>query len=171
MSAGRALTPYVGVIGVGDVPADGELAQTAYAVGRALAGRGALVVCGGLGGVMAAACQGARSAGGTTLGLLPGLARAAANPWVDIVVPTGLGEARNVLVIRSADAVVAIGGGWGTLSEIALAVRAGVPVVGVHTWDPVPPGADTGPVEALADPVAAADRAFELAAARGSRRK
>src|SRR5664279_4606015 len=102
MSAGRALTPYIGVIGVGDVPADGELAQTAYAVGRALAGRGALVVCGGLGGVMAAACQGARSAGGTTLGLLPGLARAAANPWVDIVVPTGLGEARNVLVIRSA---------------------------------------------------------------------
>src|SRR5664280_1331163 len=154
MSAGRALTPYIGVIGVGDVPADGELAQTAYAVGRALAGRGALVVCGGLGGVMAAACQGARSAGGTTLGLLP-----------------GLGEARNVLVIRSADAVVAIGGGWGTLSEIALAVRAGVPVVGVHTWDPVPPGADTGPVEALADPVAAADRAFELAAARRSRRK
>src|SRR5664280_461816 len=100
-----------------------------------------------------------------------GLAAARASPGNSpSVVPTGLGEARNVLVIRSADAVVAIGGGWGTLSEIALAVRAGVPVVGVHTWDPVPPGADTGPVEALADPVAAADRAFELAAARRSRR-
>ena len=82
---------------------------------------------------MEAACRGARSRGGLTLGLLPGLDRDEANGWVVVAVPTGLGEARNALVVRAADAVVAVGGGWGTLSEIALALKAGVPVVGVGT--------------------------------------
>ena len=82
-----------------------------------------MLVCGGLGGVMEAACRGARSRGGMTVGLLPGTDRDDANGWVVLALPTGLGEARNALVVRAADAVVAIGGGWGTLSEIALALR------------------------------------------------
>jgi uncharacterized protein (TIGR00725 family) len=92
-------------------------------------------VCGGLGGVMEAACRGAKDAGGTTVGILPGTDRAAANPFVDVAVATGLGEARNALVVRAADAVIAIGGGYGTLSEIALALKAGKRVVGLETWD------------------------------------
>lgn len=92
-------------------------------------------MCGGLGGVMEAACRGAKDAGGTTVGILPGTDRAAANPFVDVAVATGLGEARNALVVRAADAVIAIGGGYGTLSEIALALKAGKRVVGLETWD------------------------------------
>ncbi len=104
-------------------------------MGRLLAERGAMVVCGGLGGTMEAACRGARAAGGTTLGLLPGLDRSAANEFVSVAVPTGLGEARNGLVVRAADAVIALGGGYGTLSEIALALKAGKRVVGLETWE------------------------------------
>jgi uncharacterized protein (TIGR00725 family) len=94
-----------------------------------------VLVCGGLGGVMEAACRGAKEAGATTLGILPGTDRAAANPFVDVAVPTGLGEARNALVVRAADALVAVGGGYGTLSEVALALKAGKRVVGLGTWD------------------------------------
>ena len=104
-------------------------------VGRLLAQRGAVVVCGGLGGVMEAACRGARDAGGTTVGILPGLDRGAANPHVSVAVPTGLGEARNALVVRAADALIAVGGAYGTLSEIALALKAGKPVIGLGTWE------------------------------------
>jgi uncharacterized protein (TIGR00725 family) len=106
----------------------------AEAVGRGLAEAGATVVCGGLGGVMAAACRGAHAGGGLTVGILPGLDRAEANRWVDVAVPTGLGEARNVLVVRAADVVVAVGGGYGTLSEVAFALKTGTPVVGLHSW-------------------------------------
>lgn len=84
---------------------------------------------------MEAACRGARSRGGMTVGLLPGTDREAANGWVEIAIPTGLGEARNVLIVRAADALVAIGGAWGTLSEIALGLKAGRPVVGLGTWE------------------------------------
>jgi uncharacterized protein (TIGR00725 family) len=84
---------------------------------------------------MEAACRGAKDAGGSTVGILPGLDRTAANPFVDVAVATGLGEARNALVVRAADAVIAIGGGYGTLSEIALALKAGKRVVGLETWD------------------------------------
>jgi uncharacterized protein (TIGR00725 family) len=108
---------------------------TAESVGRELGARGAVVVCGGLGGAMEAACRGAKDAGGTTVGLLPGLDRRDANPYVDVAVPTGLGEARNALVVRAADALVAVGGGYGTLSEIGLALRAGKRVVGLGTWE------------------------------------
>jgi uncharacterized protein (TIGR00725 family) len=124
---------HVAVVGPG--AAGEEQVAAAEEAGRLIAARGALLVCGGLGGVMEAACRGARSAGGTTLGLLPGDDRGDANPFVDIAVPTGLGEGRNALVVRTADAVVAIGGGYGTLSEIALALRAGKPVIGLGTWD------------------------------------
>jgi uncharacterized protein (TIGR00725 family) len=94
-----------------------------------------VLVCGGLGGVMEAACRGAKESGGTTVGILPGTDRSAANPYVDVAVATGLGEARNALVVRAADALVAIGGGYGTLSEVALALKAGKRVVGLGTWD------------------------------------
>ena len=104
-------------------------------VGRLLARRGAVVVCGGLGGVMEAACRGARGEGGAALGILPGLDRGAANPFVSVAVATGLGEARNALVVRAADALIAVGGAYGTLSEIALALTAGKPVIGLGTWE------------------------------------
>jgi hypothetical protein len=121
-------------VGPGDGVAATEL-ETAEELGRLLAEGGAVVVCGGLGGVMEAACRGARGAGGLTLGILPGADRAAANPYVDVAVPTGLGEVRNALVVRAADAVVAVGGAYGTLSEIALALKTGTPVVGIGTWE------------------------------------
>jgi uncharacterized protein (TIGR00725 family) len=126
--------PYVAVVGAGGEVAASVLAD-AEAVGAELARRGAVVVCGGLGGVMAAACRGARAEGGVTLGILPGLDRADANEWVSVAVATGLGELRNGLVVRSADAVVAIAGEYGTLSEIALALKAGLRVVGLRSWE------------------------------------
>jgi uncharacterized protein (TIGR00725 family) len=121
------------VVGPGD--ASPEQAALAQHVGRLLARRGAVVVCGGLGGVMEAACRGARGEGGTAVGILPGLDRRAANPHVSVAIPTGLGEARNALVVRAADALIAVGGAYGTLSEIALALKAGKPVVGLGTWE------------------------------------
>src|SRR3954447_14160252 len=124
---------YVAVVGAGDAAPD-ELA-VAERVGRGLAEAGALLVCGGLGGVMEAACRGAKAAGGTTLGILPGTDRTQANAFVDVAVATGLGEARNALVARAADALVAVAGEYGTLSEIALALKTGKPVVGLRTWE------------------------------------
>jgi uncharacterized protein (TIGR00725 family) len=112
-----------------------------------------VVVCGGLGGVMEAACRGAKEAGGQTVGILPGSDRAAANEFVDVAIPTGLGEARNALVVRAADALIAVGGGYGTLSEIALALKAGKRVVGVDSWE-------IDGVVVTADPVAAAATAL-----------
>jgi uncharacterized protein (TIGR00725 family) len=141
---------WIAIVGPGRAGLE-ELALAEEA-GAAVAEAGAGLVCGGLGGVMEAACRGARSRDGLTLGLLPGLDRDAANGWVIVAVPTGLGEARNALVVRAADAVVAIGGGWGTLSEIALAVKAGVPVVGIGTWEPVLRGSQPDGVVAASDP-------------------
>jgi uncharacterized protein (TIGR00725 family) len=120
----------VAVIGPGDEPT-----VAAAEVGRLLAERGATLVCGGRGGAMEAACRGAKEADGLTVGILPGADRSEANPFVDVVVPTGLGEARNALVVGAADAVIAIGGGYGTLSEIALALKAGKRVIGLGTWE------------------------------------
>ena len=110
-------------------------AQAAERVGSGLAAGGATVITGGGPGVMAAASRGAAQAGGTVIGILPGTDRAAANPWVGIALPTGLGELRNGLIVRSADALLAVGGAYGTLSEVALALATGVPVVGYDTWD------------------------------------
>jgi hypothetical protein len=117
----------IAVIGAGH--ADADLRDRAAAVGRLLAARGCTVVCGGLGGVMEAAARGAKDAGGTTVGVLPGESRQHANPWIDHVVVTGMGHARNLAVVASGDAVIAIGGEWGTLAEIGLARKLGRPVV------------------------------------------
>jgi len=124
---------YVGVVGPGEASA--SEAAVAEEVGGLLAEGGAVVVCGGLGGVMEAACRGAKSKLGLTVGLLPGLDRSAANGWVDVAVATGLGELRNGLIVRASDALVAVGGGAGTLSEIAFALKVGRPVIGVGTFE------------------------------------
>ncbi len=127
------VSPYVAVVG----PSEGEPDElaAAEAVGRALAEAGAVLVCGGLGGAMEAACRGAKAAGGLTVGVLPGSDRSAANPHVDVAIASGIGEARNAIVAGTADAVIAVGGAYGTLSEIALALRAGKRVVGLRTWE------------------------------------
>lgn len=128
-------TRYVAVVG----PSEAGEADTAaaYATGAALAARGAVVVCGGLGGVMSAVAAGVRSAGGVCVGLLPGASREGASPDLTVALPTGLGEVRNALVVRAADALVAVGGSWGTMSEVALAVRTGRRVVAVGGWQVV----------------------------------
>ena len=109
-------------------------AQLAEEVGRELARQGAILVCGGLGGVMEAACRGASSEGGITIGILPGDSRQAANRYVQIPIVTGLGYARNLAVVKSAQAVIAINGSYGTLSEISHALQSGIPVIGINTW-------------------------------------
>lgn len=152
---------HVAVVGPGRASPEEEVA--AEAIGAELGRAGVIVVTGGLGGVMAAACRGAVSAGGTTLGLLPGVDRSEANRWVTVAVPTGLGEGRNALVVRSADAVVAVGGAYGTLSEVALALRAGTPVVGWRTWSLVDPSGEAAPIIPVEDPVEAARTALALA--------
>jgi uncharacterized protein (TIGR00725 family) len=109
-------------------------AEAAETIGDQLAQAGAIVINGGGSGIMAAASKGAAEAGGTVVGILPGTDRAAANEWVGIALPTGLGELRNGLIVRSADVVLAVGGAYGTLSEVALALATGVPVIGYDTW-------------------------------------
>lgn len=127
------IRPYIGVAGPGlREPADEAVA---FEVGRLLAGAGAVVVCGGLGGSMEAACRGAKKEGGTTVGILPGNSRAEANAYVDIAIPTGMGEARNALMVRACDGLIAVGGGFGTLSEIGFALKLERPVVGLNTWE------------------------------------
>jgi uncharacterized protein (TIGR00725 family) len=147
--------PYVAVVGPSD-PSD-EAYAAAEAVGRELAQRGAVVVCGGRGGAMEAVCRGAASAGGMTVGILPGEDRSGANEWVTIAIATGLGELRNGVVVRAADAVIAVAGGHGTLSEIGFALRIGRPVIGLDTWD-------VEGVEVAGDPVDAVERALRSAA-------
>jgi uncharacterized protein (TIGR00725 family) len=120
---------------IGSASCDEEVASLARAVGKEIARQGAVLVCGGRGGVMEAACEGAKDAGGTTVGILPGRDRREANPYVDLPIATGLGEARNAIVVGTADAVVAVSGGYGTLSEIGLALKMGRPVVGLGTWE------------------------------------
>lgn len=134
-------------------------------VGRHLAERGAVLVCGGLGGAMEAACRGAKLAGGTTLGILPGTDRRDANRYVDVAVATGLAEGRNALVVRTADAVIAVGGAYGTLSEIALALRAGIAVVGLETWELVRHGRPDDAVIRAATPIEAVELALRAVSA------
>lgn len=121
----------IGVIGAEEASPKGL--RHAEAVGHLIAEAGALLVCGGLGGIMEAAARGAKEGGGLTVGILPGSSAAAANPFIDIPIPTGLGQARNVLVVQSAEALIAIEGGYGTLSEIAFALKLGIPVVGLDS--------------------------------------
>lgn len=154
--------PYVAVIGPSLASAD-EV-DLAREVGELLAARGAIVVCGGHGGVMEAACEGATRQGGLTVGLLPGGDRTDGNAYLTVALPTGLGELRNGLVVRAADAVIAVGGSWGTMSEIALAVRGGKPVIALKGWQ-LQPGAASAVSADLDGPIPAeaAEQAVTLA--------
>jgi len=154
-------SPIIAVIG-GSAPIPEE-AAAAEAVGRALAEGGAILICGGRGGVMEAACRGAKTAGGLTIGILPGTDREEANPYVDIPIVTGIRCARNVIITRTAQAVVAVGGSYGTLSEIGFALRFGVPVVGLGTWELKREGHAPAPIIYAATPEEAAARALALA--------
>jgi uncharacterized protein (TIGR00725 family) len=123
----------IGVVGGNEAAAD--VLETAHEVGRAIGARGHVLVCGGRGGVMREACRGAKEAGGLTVGILPGEDLSDANEYLDVPVVTGLGSGRNIIVARTAKALIAIGGAYGTLSEIAFGLMLGRPVVGLGTWE------------------------------------
>ena len=148
---------HIGVIGEGTCSR--ATARTAERVGAAIAAAGAVLFCGGRTGVMEAASRGAARAGGAVVGVLPGFARTDANRWVTIPVVTGMDQARNVVLVRSCDAVIAVGGSYGTLSEIALALKLGVPVIGLRTWKLAPPDARAVPLVRARTP----DEAVRLA--------
>ena len=153
---------------IGDSTCSEQDAKLAETVGGLLARKRAVVVCGGLGGVMEAVCRGARSHGGLTVGILPGDEREAANRWVDVPIVTGMGEARNALVVKSAQAVIAIGGGYGTLSEIAFALKNGIPVIGLNTWSLSRHGGSDDPIIRVDSAVEAVERATAGATELGS---
>ncbi len=140
---------------IGGARCDEQEGRAAYAVGRLLASRGITLVCGGRGGVMEQACRGALEAGGVTIGLLPDADAREANPYLTYVLPTGLGNARNVLVVLAGEAVIAIGGGFGTLSEIGLALKAGKRVVALHSWKAVSYAGREAPLQHVETPQAA----------------
>lgn len=158
------MSRYVGVAGASR--AEPALLDQAEVLGRRLAEAGAIVVCGGGPGVMTAVCRGAQAAGGTTVGLLPGLDRAEGNPHLTISIPTGLGQGRNLLLVRSSDALIAVGGGFGTLSEIALALRTGTPVIGLATWSLQLDDQQVDAFPVAGDPDTAAQLALEAARSR-----
>jgi uncharacterized protein (TIGR00725 family) len=155
----------IAVIGGG--PCTKKEAKMAEEVGKELARRGAALVCGGLGGVMEAACRGASSEGGTTIGILPGDDSQAANPHVHIPIATGMGYARNIAVVKSARAVIAVGGSYGTLSEISHALHSGIPVIGLNTWSISRNGREDSSIIPARSPAEAVDKALELASKKG----
>jgi uncharacterized protein (TIGR00725 family) len=140
-----------------------EISIKAETVGRELAKRGVVLVCGGLSGVMEAACRGAAAEEGITIGILPGTEPDSANPYVQIPIATGLGEARNAAIIRSAHAVIAIDGEYGTLSEIAFALKNGKPVIGLNTWELWHEGKKIDSILECNDPIDAVETAVKMA--------
>lgn len=151
---------FIAVIGGSDCsPQETEIAEE---VGREVARQGAVLVCGGLGGVMEAACRGASHEGGLTIGVLPGDNRQAANPYVQIPIVTGIGYARNVAVVKSAQAVIAIDGSYGTLSEIGHALQSGIPVIGLNTWSLSIDGQTDDSINPAKTPKEAVNKAIEL---------
>lgn len=153
--------PIIAVIG-GSRPNKKEK-ELAFQVGKELALHGAITICGGLGGVMEAACKGARESGGLTIGILPGNSPDAANEYVEIPIVTGLGYARNIAVVKSAGAVIAVGGAYGTLSEISHALQGGIPVIGLTTWQLTRRGRKDKSIIAAADAKDAVDKALSAA--------
>jgi len=157
---GSARRVHIGVIGSGSC--DSDVSEKAYEVGRAIAQNGAILFCGGLGGVMEAAAHGAKIEGGITVGILPGSSVEEANRYIDIPIVTDMGHARNVILVRSCDALIAIAGGFGTLSEIAVACKIGIPCVGLATWGIAPD------IRMAKDPVQAVTMAIQMARQRGT---
>jgi len=138
-------------------------ARLAEEIGRELARRGAILVCGGLSGVMEAACRGASSEGGVTIGILPGDNRHTANPYVQFPIATGIGYARNMAVVKSSQAVIAIDGSYGTLSEISHALQSNIPVIGLNTWSLSQNGQQDNSIILAENATEAVDKALELA--------
>ena len=161
------VTRQVAVIGEG--ACSRRTAAAAERIGRAIATAGAVLFTGGRGGVMEAASRGAAQAGGTVVGVLPGFGRGGANRWVQIPVVTGMDQARNVILVRSCDAVIAVGGMYGTLSEIALALKFGIPVIGLRTWRLRQPDARRVPIVVARSPEDAVARALAAAGRTGGR--
>ncbi len=155
---------FIGVIGGNDVSP--QTAALAEAVGREIARRQAVLVCGGMGGVMEAACKGAVNEGGLTIGILPGNGRNEANAYVKIPIITGVGYARNVAVVRSSQAIIAIDGAYGTLTEIGYALQSGIPVIGLKTWSLAIDGKTDNNIIPAANPKDAVDKALDLINAR-----
>jgi uncharacterized protein (TIGR00725 family) len=147
----------------GPDPCSSEVAQQAEEIGRLLARAEAVLVCGGLGGTMEAASRGASSEGGTVIGILPGTSRRSANSHLTVSIPTGMGEMRNALIVRAADVVIAVAGEFGTLSEIAFALKTGVPVVGLATWELSKSGREVDPIVRVDSPARAVEEALRLA--------
>jgi uncharacterized protein (TIGR00725 family) len=142
VDTGSHARPYIAVVGPSEASArERTLAEE---VGALLARQGAVVLCGGLGGVMEACARGASMAGGVVLGVLPGFDRTGANPYLTVALATGLGELRNGVLVNAADALVAVGGSWGTFSEVTLALHAHKPVVALRSWS-LPPQAVASP--------------------------
>jgi len=154
---------------IGNSSCSEEETRLAEAVGERLARRGAAVICGGLGGVMEGVCRGARSQGGLTVGILPGEDPGEANSWVDIPIATGVGYARNMAVVKSAGAVIAIGGNYGTLSEIAYALKSGIPVIGLNTWTLSRNGKEDSSIIRVSTAEEAVEQAVSLAEKGGKR--
>jgi len=150
----------IAVIGGGQCSS--ETAKLAEDVGRELAKRGAILICGGLGGVMEAACRGASIEGGMTIGILPGESRRSANLFVQIPIASGMGYARNVAVVKSAQAVIAVDGSYGTLSEIGHALQSGIPVIGLGTWSLSQNGQPDEAIIVAQNPVEAVEKALDL---------
>ena len=151
---------FISVIGASQASAS-EL-RLAEAVGREVAKAGVVLVCGGMGGVMEAACRGAKAEKGMTVGILPGDNRTSANEFVDIPIVTGIGHARNVAVVKTGQAVIAVGGSYGTLSEIGYALNAGLPVIGLETWNVSRKGKDQCPILSVGTPAEAVKLATDL---------
>lgn len=150
----------IGVLGPNSV--DDAQYALGRSVGECIARAGAVLFCGGLGGMMAAACEGARAAGGLTVGILPGADSDEANAFVDLAIPTALGPLRNAVLVRACDAVIAVNGAYGTLSEIAFALRLEVPVVGIDTWSLARGGRTDEGIHVALDPQDAVEQAIRL---------
>jgi len=149
------MRPIIGIIGTAS--ADKSEYETSVKVGKEIAKRNCVLICGGMEGVMEGACKGASSENGLTIGILPGSNKSDSNKYVDIPIVTGLSQARNIIVVRSSDVIIAIGGEFGTLSEIAFALKFNIPVVGIKTWDV------SEKIYKINDPVEAVDKALRLA--------
>lgn len=160
MSDSQNEKAYIAVIGVGTE--DKRTTEVAHRAGRRIAEMGGVLICGGLGGVMNAAAEGAREAGGTSIGILPGESRSGASRYLDYVLPTGMGHARNAIIVLASDGLIAVGGGYGTLSEIALALKSGKPVIGLDTWGLVAAGRPVEPFPGFEDPELAVEALFSI---------
>lgn len=159
---------HIGVLGPNTTTK--EQFQLGRDIGRLIAEAGAVLFCGGLGGMMRAAAEGAKSAGGQTIGILPGIDKSDANEFIDIPIPTDLGAYRNALLVRSCDAVIAVHGAYGTLSEIAFALRLNIPVVGINTWEACRGGASDPGIHVAQTAEEAVALAMQLAQAQSTGR-